>query len=34
VVFGMLRVALERGAAELALPPRTLAQAWQRRREG
>jgi two-component system chemotaxis response regulator CheB len=38
VVFGMPRVALERGAAELALPPRdlarALAQAWQRRREG
>ena len=37
VVFGMPRVALERGAAELALPPRdlarALAQAWQRRRE-
>jgi two-component system, chemotaxis family, protein-glutamate methylesterase/glutaminase len=34
VVFGMPRVALERGAAELALPPRelgrTLARAWQR----
>jgi len=38
VVFGMPRVALERGAAELALPPRdlarALAEAWQRRREG
>jgi two-component system, chemotaxis family, protein-glutamate methylesterase/glutaminase len=38
VVFGMPRVALERGAAERALPPRdlarALAQAWQRRREG
>jgi two-component system chemotaxis response regulator CheB len=38
VVFGMPRVALERGAAELALPPRdlarALAQAWQPRREG
>jgi two-component system, chemotaxis family, protein-glutamate methylesterase/glutaminase len=37
VVFGMPRVALERGAAELALAPRdlarALAQAWQRRRE-
>lgn len=37
VVFGMPRVALERGAAERALPPRdlarALAQAWQRRRE-
>lgn len=35
VVFGMPRVALERGAAELALAPRdlarALAQAWQRR---
>jgi len=35
VVFGMPRVALERGAAERALPPRdlarALAQAWQRR---
>jgi two-component system chemotaxis response regulator CheB len=38
VVFGMPRVALERGAAELALAPRdlarALAQAWQGRREG
>jgi len=38
VVFGMPRVALERGAAELALPPRdlarALAEAWQRRSEG
>jgi two-component system chemotaxis response regulator CheB len=38
VVFGMPRVALERGAAEVALPPadlaRALAQHWQRRREG
>jgi two-component system chemotaxis response regulator CheB len=37
VVFGMPRVALERGAAERALPPRdlarALAQAWQRPRE-
>ena len=37
VVFGMPRVALERGAAEVALAPRdlarALAQAWQRRRE-
>jgi len=38
VVFGMPRVALERGAAELALPPRDLARtlvqemgAWRRR---
>ncbi|HEV3073546.1 MAG TPA: chemotaxis protein CheB, partial [Thermoanaerobaculia bacterium] len=35
VVYGMPRVALERGAAERALPPRdlarALAQAWQRR---
>jgi two-component system, chemotaxis family, protein-glutamate methylesterase/glutaminase len=34
VVFGMPRVALERGAAEVALPPRelgrTLARAWQK----
>jgi two-component system chemotaxis response regulator CheB len=38
VVFGMPRVALERGAAERALAPRELARAlarhWQRRREG
>jgi len=37
VVFGMPRVALERGAAERALPPRdlarALAQAWQRPRD-
>jgi chemotaxis response regulator CheB len=36
-VFGMPRVALERGAAERALAPRELARAlarhWQRRRE-
>jgi two-component system chemotaxis response regulator CheB len=38
VVFGMPRVALERGAAELALAPRDLARAlarhWQRLGEG
>ena len=37
VVFGMPRVALERGAAELALAPRelarALAKAWPRRRD-
>jgi two-component system chemotaxis response regulator CheB len=37
VVFGMPRVALERGAAELAQPPielaRTLARRWRRREE-
>jgi two-component system chemotaxis response regulator CheB len=37
VVFGMPRVALERGAAELALAPRdlarALARAWPRRRD-
>jgi two-component system chemotaxis response regulator CheB len=30
VVFGMPRVALERGAAEVALPPRELARALAR----
>jgi two-component system chemotaxis response regulator CheB len=37
VVFGMPRVALERGAADLALPPRDLAQSlarWWRTRDG
>ena len=37
VVFGMPRVALERGAADVALPPRalasTLARLWQKRGE-
>lgn len=37
VVFGMPRVALERGAADVALPPRdlarTLARLWQRKEE-
>lgn len=37
VVYGMPRVALERGAADVALPPRdlarTLARLWQRKEE-
>jgi two-component system chemotaxis response regulator CheB len=37
VVFGMPRVALEKGAAEVALPPRALAQTlirlWAKRGE-